>query len=345
MAPKVFITGTTGYIGGDALYALHKAHPDWSYTALVRSKDKGSKVQQAYSNLNVVYGDLDSYDLIKEEASKADIVVHTADASDHEGAAKAIAEGLASGHSKDHPGYWLHVSGTGILCFADSDADRLGEASDKVYDDLDKVEELTGLPDHAFHRNVDKLVLDAGTKNADSVKTAILCPPTIYGPGRGPVSGRSRQVYELAKITLEQKKGPIIGAGKTYWNNVHVHDLSDLFVLLADAAAANRKDDKELWGEKGYFLAENGEHIWGELSKQIAAEAVKAGYIPAPETFSLNKDEAWKLAEFQALSWGLNSRGKARRAKKFLGWSPKAPSLEQELPGIVKSEYEQLQKA
>lgn len=95
------------------------------------------------------------------------------------GAAKAIAEGLASGHSKDHPGYWLHISGTGILCFADADADRYGEASDKVYDDLDKVEELTGLPDHAFHRNVDKLVLEAGTN--DAVKTAILCPPTIYG--------------------------------------------------------------------------------------------------------------------------------------------------------------------
>lgn len=114
--------------------------------------------------------------------------------------------------------------------------------------------------------------------------------------------------------------------------------------MLAEAAAAGN-NDPELWGEKGYFLAENGEHIWGELSKLIASEAAKAGYIPAPETFSLNKDEAWELADFQALSWGLNSRGKARRARKFLGWSPKAPSLEQEVPGIVKSEYELLQKA
>lgn len=191
-------TGATGYIGGDALYALHKKHPKWSYNALVRTKDKGSKVTAAYPNVNVVYGDLDSYDLIKEQAANADIVVRkwsayiletffltcmsdTADASDHAGAAKAIADGLASGHSKDHPGYWLHTSGTGILCFADSDADRYGDASDKVYDDLDKVEELTGLPDHAFHRDVDQIVLNAGTKNAASTKTAIVCPPTIYG--------------------------------------------------------------------------------------------------------------------------------------------------------------------
>ncbi|GME38239.1 NAD-dependent epimerase/dehydratase [Neofusicoccum parvum] len=343
MAPRVFITGATGYIGGDALYALHKKHPDWSYTALVRTKEKGAQVTQAYPDVTLVYGDLDSYDLIKEQAAKADIVVHTADASDHKGAAKAIAEGLAGGHSKDHPGYWLHTSGTGILTYVDADADRYGEASDKVYDDLDKVEELTGLPDHAFHRDVDQVVLNAGTKTGESVKTAIICPPTIYGPGRGPVSGRSRQVYELARISLEHKKAPIIGAGKTYWNNVHVHDLSDLFVLLAEAAAAG-DNNPELWGEKGYFLAENGEHVWGELSKQVAVEATKAGYFDAPDTFSLDKDEAFKLADFQALSWGMNSRGKARRARKFLGWSPKAPSLEKELPGIVKSEHELLQK-
>ena len=30
--------------------------------------------------------------------------------------------------------------------------------------------------------------------NSDVVKTAIVCPPTIYGPGRGPGNVRSRQV-------------------------------------------------------------------------------------------------------------------------------------------------------
>jgi hypothetical protein len=105
----------------------------------------------------------------------------TADASDHEGAAEAIAEGLAEGHSKERPGFWLHTGGTGILTYKDSEADRLGESSDHVYNDWDGVEELTNLPDSAFHRNVDKIVLKAGTEHADTVKTALLCPPTIYG--------------------------------------------------------------------------------------------------------------------------------------------------------------------
>lgn len=126
-------------------------------------------------------GDLDSADTIKKEAADADIVVHTADSSDHEGAAHAIAEGLIQGHTKERPGYWLHMGGAGILTFSDSKKERFGEPPEKEYDDWDKVEELTNLPGDAFHRNVDLVVLKAGTEHGDKVKTAILCPPTIYG--------------------------------------------------------------------------------------------------------------------------------------------------------------------
>lgn len=49
------------------------------------------------------------------------------------------------------------------------------------YDDLEGVDKLTSLPDDAFHRDVDKVVLEAGIKYSDNVKIAIVCPPTIYG--------------------------------------------------------------------------------------------------------------------------------------------------------------------
>lgn len=70
------------------------------------------------------------------------------------------------------------------MTYDDSKNDRLGENSDKVYNDWTHVEELTNLPDEAFHRNVDKVVLEAGTKHGDVIKTAIVCPPTIYGESR-----------------------------------------------------------------------------------------------------------------------------------------------------------------
>ena len=105
----------------------------------------------------------------------------TADASDHEGAAKAIAAGIAEGHSKERPGYWLHTGGTGILTYFDTAANKLGEWTDKDFNDWSGVDELTHLPDEAFHRNVDKIVIEAGTKNAESTKSVVVCPPTIFG--------------------------------------------------------------------------------------------------------------------------------------------------------------------
>lgn len=57
----------------------------------------------------------------------------------------------------------------------------MGSHTDRQYNDLEGVAELTNLPDDAFHRNVDKVVLEAGAKNGDVLKTCIVCPPTIYG--------------------------------------------------------------------------------------------------------------------------------------------------------------------
>ena len=67
------------------------------------------------------------------------------------------------------------------MTFDDSNKDRLGEWSDKEYDDWDGVVKLTSLPDDAFHRNVDKIVLEAGERHGDIIKTALICLPTIYG--------------------------------------------------------------------------------------------------------------------------------------------------------------------
>ena len=74
MLLTVSSTGITGYIGGDALYVITRAHPDWEITALVRNSSKGAKVASQYSNVRLVYGDLESTDLIAEEAKNADIV-------------------------------------------------------------------------------------------------------------------------------------------------------------------------------------------------------------------------------------------------------------------------------
>jgi uncharacterized protein YbjT (DUF2867 family) len=68
-------TGATGYIGGDTLHALYNKHPDYSYTALVRSEEKGQPVKKAFPNVRLVIGDLDDSKVLEEEAAKADVVI------------------------------------------------------------------------------------------------------------------------------------------------------------------------------------------------------------------------------------------------------------------------------
>lgn len=64
----------TGYIGGDGLYVIADAHPDWQLSALVRSKEKAAQLTNKYPTVRVIHGDLDSSAIIEEEVKNADIV-------------------------------------------------------------------------------------------------------------------------------------------------------------------------------------------------------------------------------------------------------------------------------
>ena len=206
------------------------------------------------------------------------------------------------------------------------------------------------------------------------IKTNIVCPPTIYGEsqfqnphhdlprrrlnkasipltyhttgnGRGPINQRGRQVYELAKLILTGQYIPIIGPGKARWNHIHVADLSDAYVLLVEAAVSGtRSADAELWGARGYTFTERGEHVWGELSRLVGKKAVELGYVKGElEEKPLGKEKALEQAGFEAISWGLNSRGKAERAGRTLGWKATRGSIEDDVEEILKAEHARLQ--
>lgn len=332
MAPKLFVTGSTGYIGGDALHEIVQKHPEYEIVSLVRNSDQGALVASQFEKIRLVYGDLDSIELLELEARKADIVLNFANA-DHEAGVKALMRGIIS--REEGPGFFIQTSGTGILCFSDMEIKSFGEASPKVYDDWENVSEVTSLPEHAPHRKVDRIILETGTKDGSKIKTAIVCPPTIYGKGRGPGKQRGHQVYELSRCTLVKKTGFKVGAGRNYWTNIHVHDLSNIYLKLVEAAVDGGKGS---WGIDGYYFAESGEYIWGEVSQAVASAACEQGFIPSDEVVAVSVDEADQLTPWGAVQWGTNSRCRAIRARKVLGWVPNGPSLKDEIPDIVKSE-------
>lgn len=220
--------------------------------------------------------------------------------------------------------------------FADMESQTFGEASRKVFDDWDGIEEVVSIPDIAPHRSVDKIVLAGSTKYGSNVKTAIVCPPCIYGKGRGMGNRRSMQIYDLAKAILSKKQGIQVGRGETYWNNVHIRDLSDLYLKLVEAAATSAGN--AFWNNQGYYFTENGEHVWGEISHKIASEAYKQGLLPSDDVISVTGKEADQLSAHASLLWGGNSRASAIRARKLLGWRPKERSIEDEIPEVVSSE-------
>ncbi|OJJ02221.1 hypothetical protein ASPVEDRAFT_52957 [Aspergillus versicolor CBS 583.65] len=334
-SPKVFITGATGYIGGDFLYVVANAHPDWQLSALIRNKDKEIQVKSQYPNVRVVNGDLDSTDVIENEVKEVDIVLHFANC-DHVASATAIAKG-AQQHRPERPVWIIHTSGTSVLSIEDQRACSYGIDRAQEYNDWDGVRELVNLPADAVHRNVDEIILAASKCNQASVKTAIVCPPTIYGPGRGPGNQKSIQAYLLAAAVLKRGRGFLVGAGENIWHQVHIQDLSSIYMVLAESAAAG--GGKATWNEEGYYLAEDGPFVWGDVQRAVAKEAFDMKLIPSPEVEQLT-DAAHLTNIFPAAigAWGSNSRGYAIRARKLFDWDPKQPKLIELIRSIVEIE-------
>jgi nucleoside-diphosphate-sugar epimerase len=223
--------------------------------------------------------------------------------------------------------------------YTDLDQKVFGEDATKIYDDWDNVQEMvTKIPDHAPHRNVDKIV--QSVREGTKVKSAIVCPPCIYGVGRGPGNQTSVQVPWLAQATIKQGHGIKVGAGKACWTRIHVHDLADLYLKLVEAGAAGGAP--ATWNDQGYYFCEAGDFVWGDVASQVAKSAHKQGFIKEDQVKEYSADEVEKIRSFGSPLWGCNSRCRAIRAGKLLGWKAKSPSLKDEIDATVLAEAKKL---
>lgn len=193
------------------------------------------------------------------------------------------------------------------------------------------------MADQSPHREVEKLVLAAGT---DLVKTAIVCPSTVHGLGRGPVSRRSDQIPRLTQLMLQAGHGLQLGDGKAFWSYIHVYDLSRLYMLLVEEAVSN--GSKATWNESGYYLAENGEFSWGDISRRIAKEAYRQKAIASESVVAIPMEKRTAFISVARPVINYAARSRAVRAKKLLGWQPKEESLMDELPSLVRMEVERV---
>ncbi|KAF5699489.1 nucleoside diphosphate sugar epimerase [Fusarium globosum] len=309
---SIFLTGASGYVGGQLLHELAQAHPEYTIATLVRDANAAETIAKAYPRVRTVVGDLDDSALVEQEASQALVVLS----------------------------YLIQISGASLLPVKDlsSPSFKPGEPSSEVWDDLDGVSSILDLIRSHDSRVVDNYILKIA-KETPSVKTALVLPPIIYGKGQGPVKQRSVQIPALSKVAIERGHAVRAGRGLAAWTNVHVADLARLFTILAEKGAGG-SEDENVWGEKGIYLPGVGELTWADISDRVAKAAKDQGLIDTLDVEELYKPEVDTALPAGSVFFGSNARSKPRRATEVLGWEPKETGLHEEIPRAVAEEAE-----
>ena len=196
---------------------------------------------------------------------------------------------------------FLQTSGSSIV--ADLAA---GEPTDQVYDEDTPVHPLPG---RAARVALNDAVLAAAR---DGVRAVVICPSLIYGAGRG-VNARSIQVPWLIALARKHGVPKHIGRGENIWSNVHVDDLVDLYLRALAKAPAG-----------AFYYVENG-----ESSMRAACQAIgrMLGLGERTEPMTLEEAAAEWGEGAAGYTMGSNSRVRAIRARRELGWAPHRPSL------------------
>ena len=288
---NIFITGAGGYIGGSVAMALlaggHRV------SGLARSTANAERLTK--SGIDPVLGTLDDADVLTRAARKADGVINTASA-DHAGAVRALIAGLA-GSGKP----LLHTSGSSVI----GDDARGNRRSDSIFDEDTP---LLVNPSKQARRELDLTVLAAAQS---AIRSAVICPSLIYGVGHG-LNPNSVQVPFLAANAREQGVVQIVGQGLNVWSNVHIDDVADLYVRALSNAPAG-----------AFYFAENGEASFADIGAAIAERLGLAGIEALPPELAA---ERWGESKAY-FTLGSNSRVRAKRARRELGWAPSHSSV------------------
>ncbi|THY10572.1 hypothetical protein D6D02_06319 [Aureobasidium pullulans] len=335
MSHHFFLTGATGYIGGDILHEIVANFPRSSIIALVRDKAKAASIEEKYSQVTLLQGDLDSASLIEDQAARADVVINAANAK-YLPTVQSICKGVLQS-SKNKPTLWLQISGASLLSVPDIKHKSFGEASEKVYDDLVNTDEIRQLIDTTSSRTVDQAILNFARSHATKVKTALIFPPIIYGLGRGQGNKRSIQIPTLCNAAIKQHESIFVGRGEARWGNVHVADLSGLIGKLTEAGL-DSDSPEHLWNENGIYFPATGEITWKSIAGHIAQAAGKRDIEARVE--SITAEQADQFSPHGSVLFGTNARSKPSRGREFLKYKATQHTLEDEIPITFARELE-----
>lgn len=235
---KIIVLGSTGFIGGDILYALLvDKSPNWQIAALTGSPSKASQISQwaqkqfpdAPHKLIVEIaersGDTSQYyKQVEKIAEQYDVVIQAA-TSDDLNLTKAINRGLESGKKNGHKGQLIHFSGVQLI-----ESEPVGKFVETPYYDDSDLKQIESIPDSAAHRSIDQEVDRARLQG--QIAGSIICPALVWGQGRGPVSKVSQQVPEMVRKAIVNGQPVFVGDGTNVWTAVNVNEMIEFVMAL-----------------------------------------------------------------------------------------------------------------
>ncbi|KAH8734050.1 NAD dependent epimerase/dehydratase family protein [Ilyonectria robusta] len=325
-ATKILITGATGYIGGSVLTTLLESTDanikTSKISALVRKQDQADLLSAKGVNA-ILFSGLDDTAVVRDAASKHDVVINTAKAF-HSLAAEALILGLAD--RKKETGretYLIHTSGTSSLgdhpitgTFTET---RVLSDKDNVYAYERSREDLEPYQ----QRTTDLVVFEKG--EAANIKTYIIMSPTIYGPGSGFFNRTSIQIDGIIRAARRDGFASVIGTGAAEWDHVHISDLVGLYELILTRLLAGGDLPSN---KRGIYFNGTGHQSWREISERIAKEGRALGYLESDDVHEISLEEALeKLGNAlppSAIELGFASRSRTQAdLAREIGWMPK----------------------
>lgn len=278
---KTFVTGATGYIGFNVAKAMRRA--GHKVYGLTRSEDKAEMLAKA--EIHPVIGDMTNPDSYTDIANQSSVLIHAAADYQHntveldKQTVQALIEASSTG---PQPKTFIYTSG----CWVNGNT---GYEPANETTPLDPIEAVQWRP------AVEETVL-----TAEQVDGIVVRPGCVYGE-RGGLTGMWFEAAEN-KDTID-----VVGDGANFWTMVHVDDLADAYVRIAEAAPA---------GEI-FNISDRSRWTVGDMVQAVARATNFRGdinFVPVEEA----AEEMGPMAEALAVDQHIDSR----KAVNLLGWQP-----------------------
>lgn len=284
---NVFVTGSTGYIGGAVAAAFRRA--GHRVFGLARSSEKARAL--AREEIVPVLGDLAAPESFLAVARGCDVLVHCASENSSATVARdraAIDAFLGVSRESSAPRTFLYTSGVWVY----------GDTGGRTVDETSPLAPLDLVRWRVEH---EQLVLAAASAK---LRTLVLRPGCVYGG-----SGGLTVPWFASALAGEVE---MVGDGANCWSTVHVDDAAEAYVLAAERAP----------GGEALNLSDGTNPRVGEMAAAVATAAGIPGHIS-----QLSPDEAAERFGPLAEGLGAHQKIANARAKAALGWQPRHASF------------------